>query len=345
MATEMKTILVLGFGGTVAGAGGPYDYESGILSLEEVFRPVVYDRENIRLKFEQISDGDGVDKSSEEILRLASKVRSKQDLPGVDAVLGLMGTDMAGSFMTAYTCFRWLGIPFIGSGAQLPATALGADGPRNIGDAIMVAVHREAYGRGAMFVFNGKIMCGPSIRKQSVISKDAFESLPDTIGHVKDGCVYFNRPPNSYPTPILETIDLFAPLKLPRVKIETLTHDYDPGCMKLLIELGKVKAFVFEAMGNGYCNSRRGEIKGLLEEHDVIAVICTKTGEPLPKSNASFGIPGGYLPAANLEILLKICLFADISRPKIEKIIREWGHVSFLQDKSNAEAQATTPVA
>ncbi|KAF5657487.1 asparaginase [Fusarium heterosporum] len=301
----MKTILVLGFGGTVAGVGKSNDYTSGVLNLEEVFRSVDYEKQNIRLRFDQISDGDGVDKSGEGIMRLVSIVRSKQDLHGVDTILGPMGTDMAGSFMTACTCLRWLGIPFIGSGAQLPATALVADGPRNISDAIMVAVHHEAYGRGAMFGFNGKIMREPSIGKKSVTSNDAFESLPDTIGHAKDGCVYFDRSHNSYPTPILESIDLFVPLKLPRVRIETLTHDYDPDCMKLVIELGKVKAFVFEAMGNGDCNSRRGETKNLLEEHDVIAVIW------------------GYLPAANLEILLKISLFAGKSRPEIEEIIRE----------------------
>ncbi|KAF5657588.1 asparaginase [Fusarium heterosporum] len=338
----MMTILVLGSGGTVARAGKPYNYESGILSLEEVFQPVVYDKDKIRLEFEPICDGDGVDMSSEDTLRLASQVRSKHDLPGVDAVLGLMGIDMVGSFMTVYTSLPRLRRPFIVSSAQVPATALGADGPRNIGDAIMVAVHPEASDRAAMFVFNGKIMCGPSIRKQSVISKDAFESLPDKIGHVEDGCVHFKRLPTNFPTRVLLLEHLSTLSELPRVKIETLTHDYDPDCIKLLIEHGKVRAFVFEAMGNGYCNSRRGEIKKLLEEHDVIAVICTKTGEPLLKSNASFGIPGGYLPAANLEMLLKICLLTGRSRQEIKIIIHERGCVKLLQEAARTEVKANT---
>jgi hypothetical protein len=75
LSTMAKTtVLIIGTGGTVAGIGTKNNYKSGTLGLEKVLEPVDYDKDNITLKFEKISEGDGVDESSGFIGQLASYV-------------------------------------------------------------------------------------------------------------------------------------------------------------------------------------------------------------------------------------------------------------------------------
>lgn len=247
-----------------------------------------------------------------------------------------MGSDAIGELLTAFNRLPGPEITEAMTGPQCPATAPNVGGPGNIADAIKVAVHPQALGRGPLLVFNHKTMCGPSICKKDVNSKDAFESHPGLVGHIDYGSVSFNVPVSSRPSPIIEKVDLSEPLRLPPVKNELVTHDYDPEWMSSLIAHPRIRAFVFIAMRNGYRNQPREDSKAILERHDMIAVLCTATGQPLMKSNAGFGIPGGNLPVRNIDINLKICLLVNKARGEIESIIRKRGQVELLQQATVA---------
>jgi L-asparaginase/Glu-tRNA(Gln) amidotransferase subunit D len=75
LSTMAKTtVLIIETGGTVAGTVTKNNYKNGTLGLEKVLEPVDYDKNSITLKFEQIFEGDGVDKSSGFIVQLASYI-------------------------------------------------------------------------------------------------------------------------------------------------------------------------------------------------------------------------------------------------------------------------------
>ena len=74
------------------------------------------------------------------------------------------------------------------TGAQRAADAPDSDGPRNLAEAITVAVDPDSAGRGAMVVFDGTVYPARGIRKAHTLASTAFVA-PDggTLGWVHDG--------------------------------------------------------------------------------------------------------------------------------------------------------------
>jgi L-asparaginase len=84
--------------------------------------------------------------------------------------------------------------PVVLTAAIRPATALSADGPLNLLDAVTVAVHPSAQGQGVLVVFANLIHAARDITKISTYSATAFSSGEfGALGFVQDGRVIFPR--------------------------------------------------------------------------------------------------------------------------------------------------------
>src|SRR6185503_21053509 len=109
-----------------------------------------------------------------------------------DAIVVTHGTDTQEE--TAY--FLDLVIPsdkpVVLTGSMRPATAISADGPKNLYDAITVAINPKTKGRGVLVSFNEGIYDGREVMKMSTTKTNAFGS-PNTgpIGHAYDGKVEY----------------------------------------------------------------------------------------------------------------------------------------------------------
>jgi L-asparaginase len=75
-----------------------------------------------------------------------------------------------------------------------PATALSADGPLNLLNAVTLAASAAAAGQGVLVAFNNRIHCARDVGKFSTYAVDAFQS-PEigALGWVQDGRVEFQR--------------------------------------------------------------------------------------------------------------------------------------------------------
>ena len=67
--------------------------------------------------------------------------------------------------------------PVVITGSMHPATAISADGPSNIPQAVSVAASEEARGSGVMIVLNDRIGSARDTTKTDTTSVDAFKSL------------------------------------------------------------------------------------------------------------------------------------------------------------------------
>ncbi len=86
--------------------------------------------------------------------------------------------------------------PVILVGAQRPASDSDSDGPRNLLDAIRVAISPEAVGKGAMVVMNGQINAARDVTKSNTSQVEAFRSLEfGPLGTVDVEKVRFFRAP------------------------------------------------------------------------------------------------------------------------------------------------------
>jgi L-asparaginase len=83
--------------------------------------------------------------------------------------------------------------PLVLTAAMRPATALSADGPANLADAVTVARHHGA--RGVLVTLAGAVHAGDEVRKVSTMALDAFSS-GDTgpVARIDNGHVRSLRP-------------------------------------------------------------------------------------------------------------------------------------------------------
>ena len=192
MQSAAKTLVIIGTGGTIAGASGSatdnVGYKAGSLSVESLVGAVPA-LASKALEAEQFAQLDSKDMDHVTWARLARRVREHLDRPEVRGIVITHGTDTLEE--TAYLLQRVLAPekPVVLTAAMRPATAIQADGPQNLLDAVAVA---EADGvRGVVAVIAGKVWSGLELRKTHTYRLDAFEAGPDAgpLAMVEEGGV------------------------------------------------------------------------------------------------------------------------------------------------------------
>lgn len=174
---SLPRVMVLATGGTIAGVQNHgTSYSAGQLTAEALLS-VLPDMSGVAdLSAEQLAN---VGSQSityaiwcDILRRVAEIVRNDQ----ADAVVITHGTDTMEE--TAYFLQLALpaNLPVILTGAMRPANAWGADGPRNLFDAIRVAAASVSVRNGVGIVMNGHIHDARYVQKKSCEGLDAFES-------------------------------------------------------------------------------------------------------------------------------------------------------------------------
>ncbi|HEY7443508.1 MAG TPA: asparaginase domain-containing protein, partial [Vicinamibacterales bacterium] len=166
----LPQVVVLATGGTIAGAAATdvqAAYKSGQVGVDQLLAAVPQAKKIAALRGEQISNIGSQDMNDEVWLKLAGRVNALAAAPDVSGIVITHGTDTIEE--TAY--FLNLVVksrkPVVMTAAMRPATALSADGPLNFYNAVAVAAHKEAAGRGVLVVVNDWIHGASSLTKTS----------------------------------------------------------------------------------------------------------------------------------------------------------------------------------
>ncbi len=192
MQSAAQTLVIIGTGGTIAGASGSatdnVGYKAGSLSVDTLVKavPALASRS---LEAEQLAQLDSKDMDHATWARLARRVQAHLERPEVRGVVITHGTDTLEE--TAYLLQRVLAPrkPVVLTAAMRPATAIQADGPQNLLDAVAVA---ESDGvSGVVVVVAGHVWSGLELRKTHAYRLDAFEAGPDAgaLAVVEEGVV------------------------------------------------------------------------------------------------------------------------------------------------------------
>lgn len=172
-----STIVILGTGGTIAGtAADPSDnvgYTAAQRTVADLLAAVPPLRSQA-IECEQVAQVDSKDMDHAIWQRLAQRAAHHLARPDVAGVVVTHGTDTLEE--TAWFLHRVLAPakPLVLTAAMRPATALGADGPQNLLDAVRVA--REPGAHGAVVVLAGSVHGAPDVRKVHPYRTDAFDS-------------------------------------------------------------------------------------------------------------------------------------------------------------------------
>jgi L-asparaginase len=271
-------IKIIATGGTIAGVGDAADragYNAGELPIDELLNAVPQIHKIAHISGEQISSLGSQDMTIEIWKKLAIRINQIFADDEADSVVVTHGTDTQEE--TAY--FLDLTISHkntvVITGSMRAATAISADGPKNLYDAVTVAANPESRGKGVLVCFNEGIYDSRDVTKMSTTKLNAFSS-PNTgpIGQVYDGKVEY------YLTSLRE-VNVGTPFKVsagtvfPRIDILYMYTDASPSLIEASVREG-AKALVIAGVGNGNFNSGFREAILVAVKKGVIVVRSTR---------------------------------------------------------------------
>lgn len=196
----VSTVVVVGTGGTIAGVAARADdhvgYQAGQLGAQALVAavPALAGREDLVVQAETLANLDSCDMDLATWLALRERVQALLARADVSGVVVTHGTDTLEE--TAYFLHRTLAPgakPVVLTAAMRPATALSADGPQNLLDAVTLAATRGA--RGVLVAFAGRVYVGADVRKVHGYRVEAFEAGDaGPLGVMADGRLRQFRP-------------------------------------------------------------------------------------------------------------------------------------------------------
>ncbi len=247
----MRRLVLIGTGGTIAAtAGDPriltdYRVTQGIAAMLAAI-PGASGLAEIRC--EQPFNTDSRALTTVRLLRLARLVERCVQDADVDGVVITHGTDSLEE--TAF--FLHLTVrspkPVVLVGAMRPASALSADGPLNLNNALLVARDPASRDRGVLVALNDRILAARHVAKHHTTHVDAFGADGmGVLGAICDGQVAYALRPDLPASPVF-------PLKgLPTLPPVDIILDYQDAPLhpyQAAIQAG-VRGIVVAGMGNG----------------------------------------------------------------------------------------------
>src|SRR5215510_16596901 len=219
---KKPNVVILATGGTIAGAaatGTQAGYTSGAVTIDAMLAAVPGIKDMANVKGEQISNVGSQDMSFDILLSVAKRINELQKSNDVDGIVITHGTDT----MEESAFFLNLVVkgdkPVVMVGSMRPSTAVSADGPLNLYNAVGVAVDPNAKGRGVLVVMNDWIHAAHSLTKTSTTAIQTFMSpLRGVVGVATYGKNDFYNNPVWKHTSQSE-FDVSNVSKLPRVDI------------------------------------------------------------------------------------------------------------------------------
>jgi L-asparaginase len=255
-AQQLPKVKILATGGTIAGAGAAADqagYKAGALPIEQLLNAVPQIHKYAQVTGEQISSVGSQDMSIEIWLKLNKRINEIFANNEADAVVITHGTDTQEETSFFLNLTVRSDKPVVITGSMRAATAISADGPKNLFDAVVVAASPASKGKGPIVVFSENIYDGRDIVKTNSTHMEPYMA-PNAgpIGQVYDAKVF-------YYTESLRKSDKDTPFdvtgltKLPRVEIVYMYADASPILINALVN-DKVDGIVVAGVGNGNFN-------------------------------------------------------------------------------------------
>lgn len=212
--------------------------------------------------------------------------------------------------------------PVVLVGAMRPATALSADGPLNLFQALQVAGSPQARGHGVLVVMDGQIHGARAVTKVATQGVGAFQS-PDLgpLGWVDDSGVHLPEASRFRSVPFAT---LALPAQWPEVAILYGCVNPSLALVSSLSHAG-VKGVVWTGTGAGQLSS--GEREAIKTWPGVLPLMlrASRCGRgpvhPCPLQDELGLLPAGTLNPQKARILLLLALIARMERAELSALL------------------------
>lgn len=328
---HLPNIKVLATGGTIAGSSAlntdTTGYKAGSLGIETLIKAVPEMKSIANVSGEQIANIDSTNMNNEILLKLAKRTNELLARDDVDGVVITHGTDTLEE--TAY--FLDLVVksdkPVVVVGSMRPATAISADGPFNLYNAVKVAGASSSKGQGVLVLLNDRIGSPRYISKTNTTTVDTFKSLEQGYlgAVVGDQVYYYNKAVRKHTT--ASVFDISNLTQLPQVDILYEYQNNGRYLYDAAVAAG-AKGIVVAGSGNGNLSTASLEGAEAAGKKGVIIARSTRVGSgvvsPSTKDAASNFVSADSLNPQKARILLMLALTQTHDVNQIQSFFNEY---------------------
>jgi L-asparaginase len=195
----LPRLRLLATGGTIAGAqtkGDGRGYKAAAFSVDALIAAVPQLAALAQLEVEQVAAIGSQDMDEATWLKLAARAQAAVDDPQIAGVVITHGTDTMEETAFFLNLVVRSAKPIVLVGAMRPATAISADGPMNLYNAVAVAAHPETRDRGVLVVANDEIHFAREVAKTNTTQVGTFRATHRGLaGLVNGGRLHLYGPP------------------------------------------------------------------------------------------------------------------------------------------------------
>ena len=328
-AQALPGVQILATGGTIAGTAAKATqltgYKAGDLGIQVLMEAVPQIKDYADVSGEQIVKISSNNMTDAVLLKLAKRCNELLADPKVNGIVITHGTDTIEE--TAF--FLNLTVrskkPVVLVGSMRPATAISADGPLNLLNAVKLAADPQAVGKGVMVALNDTIHSARDVTKSNQNNVATFRS-PNAgpLGFIAAGeNVFLNNPtrPHTYQS----IFDVSKLETLPRVDIGYTHVNADRVAIDAYVKAG-AKGIVWAGAGNGAISN--DEKAGAVDAVNAGVVFMrssrTGSGASTERKNDSGILHSGPLSPQKARILLQLALTQTQDPAEIQKIFHQY---------------------
>ncbi|WP_069659021.1 type II asparaginase [Arcticibacter eurypsychrophilus] len=330
---QKHNIMILATGGTIAGVGqaGSTDtrYTAGKLPIDQLLNAVPDIHKLANVKGEQVAQIGSQAMNDEVWIKLVSRINELLGRKDVDGIVVTHGTDTQEETAYFLTLTVKSNKPVVLVGAMRSATALSADGPKNLYDAVAIAADPKSNGMGVLQAMNEKIYAARDVTKTNTTGLEAFGS--SNFGPV--GFIFNGKPDYYYSSTRKHTLrsefsnERFT--KLPKVDIVYGYANMTATAIDAFVSSGS-KGIVMAGVGNGnlYPEAeealKRAVAKGVVVVRSSRVFSGRTTIDSEVDDKALGFIASEDLNPQKARVLLQLALLKTTNRDKIQQYFFEY---------------------
>ena len=320
-------LLLLATGGTIAGRGASSTslnaYTAGAMSGSELLQELPQLQEVAQIQLEQLTNLNSADLQFQHWIELVKRIREAfAESPELAGVVITHGTNTLEETAWLLELLIDDPRPVVLVGAMRPATALSADGPLNLFQAVQVAGSSQARGHGVLVVMDGQIHRAKAVTKVATQGVGVFQS-PDfgPLGWVDDGGVQLPVASRSRSVPFAT---LVLPAQWPEVAILYGCVDPSSAMVSALLRAG-VNGVVWTGTGAGQLSA--GELEAIKTWPGVLPLMLRSSRcgsgpvHPSELQDELGLLPAGTLNPQKARILLILALIPGMERDELSRLL------------------------
>lgn len=318
---SLPNITIFATGGTIAGSASSntqtVGYTAGALGVQVLIDAVPSIVNISNVQGVQVSNVGSNEITPAILLNLTQQINTALASPFCQGVVVTHGTDSLEE--TAF--FLDLTVksekPVVVVGAMRPATAISADGPINLLEAVTVAASPESVGRGTMIVLNDRIASAYYTTKTNANTPDTFKSIEQGfLGMLID------IEPKFYYSPSTPTgksyFDLSNTTVLPEVDILYGYQGLNPELTVAAVEAG-AKGLVLAGMGAGsWTTPGDVTVEQVVKQNGTQIVYSFRPEDGFVSPPYDYGVASGFFNPQKSRLLLQLALNAGYDTEKIK---------------------------